>query len=187
MDEPPLNATPNGPERYNDIENVINCEVRALYARIRSIVKNDVDAEVAFEAFRVHALKKCDQFDPEKGELRAWLFRIAHNQAVSYVRKSNRHPHTSLNEDIDFPARFETGLDESAIDALIATENRERLRAAVDALAPQLCEVICLRYFEGRAVADVAALLGVSAKTVYSRLDAARTCLAATLADLQAV
>jgi RNA polymerase sigma-70 factor (ECF subfamily) len=49
------------------------------------------------------------------------------------------------------------------------------LRACVEALEPELRDVLCLVYWDGLSAAEVAEALGIAVGTVYSRLHRARS------------
>ncbi len=74
----------------------------------------------------------------------------------------------------------------------IAPESRVLLRdqhfwlhSALEKLSPVYREVIGLRYFEGRQPAEIAELLGIPPKTVYTRLDRAIKRLRTILRDTE--
>src|SRR5918998_3385359 len=59
---------------------------QALYRYCRSIVRHDHDAQDALQNTMARAFAAL-QDRPRDLELRPWLFRIAHNEAVSIVRR----------------------------------------------------------------------------------------------------
>lgn len=69
----------------------------------------------------------------------------------------------------------------------VASEERGRVRAAVDTLPDRFRQVVERRYFLGRSVAEVAAELAIPDNTVASRTHRALRMLAPRLADLRAV
>ncbi|WP_353648986.1 sigma-70 family RNA polymerase sigma factor [Nakamurella sp. A5-74] len=74
--------------------------------------------------------------------------------------------------------------DVPAADAEVLIRERARtIRACVDALPTRQREVLVLRYFAGRSVAETAELLGVTPGAVTSSASRALTALATTLED----
>jgi RNA polymerase sigma-70 factor (ECF subfamily) len=68
-------------------------------------------------------------------------------------------------------------------DPAVQGSDRERVRAAVDALPAELREVIVLRELNDLSYREIAAVVGVPIGTVMSRLSRARERLAAALGD----
>jgi RNA polymerase sigma-70 factor (ECF subfamily) len=105
-----------------------------------------------------------------------WLYRIAHNRAVSWLR---RH-------------RKETGLDELpdlAAEDDPATYTMEKwravqLRRALDRLSPRHRSVLELTFFLGFSYAEVAEIVGCPVGTVKSRMSHARRYLLEALASM---
>lgn len=94
---------------------------------------------------------------------RTWLLRIvaneAHNRRRSTTRRSVRELRVHEESAVDSP--------ESA--ALVA-DQRRRVAAAVDALPDKLRDVVACRHLLELSEAETAAVLGVPAGTVKSRL-----------------
>lgn len=94
---------------------------------------------------------------PAPGEaeraLAAWLYRIAHNLAVDTMRR--RGSSAPLSDGL---ASREPGPDER----LIAEDERQAVRAAVERLSADQREVVLMRFFEQRSPAEVARLTGRS-------------------------
>ena len=61
--------------------------------------------------------------------------------------------------------------------SLLDDEMRERVRAAVETLSPDMRMVVVLRYTEGLAYEEIAEVMGCSAGTVASRLNRAHKAL----------
>ena len=85
----------------------------------------------------------------------AWLFRIAHNQAVDYFRKMNKRKSIPLDE-----ARTVAEADT----ALIVEQNIkvEQLALACKRLTEAQQEVVSLRFAGGLSIAEVAKVMGKS-------------------------
>jgi RNA polymerase sigma factor (sigma-70 family) len=68
---------------------------QALYRYCRSIVRNDADAQDALQSTFTAAFAALSRGGPE-APIRPWLFRIAHNEAVSTLRR--RRPTVELSD-----------------------------------------------------------------------------------------
>src|SRR6476660_2033816 len=68
---------------------------QALYRYCRSILRHEQDAQDALQSTMTRAFAAL-QDERRDFELRPWLFRIAHNEAISILR---RRPESALPED----------------------------------------------------------------------------------------
>jgi len=96
-----------------------------------------------------------------------WIFAIARNKVLRY----HRDRRVTLDPASAPPRSLEP---EWALDE---REERARVRAAVQALEPELREVILLRYEHGLDYQQTAAKLGVPHSTIQGRLKRARHAL----------
>src|SRR5215213_8129991 len=71
---------------------------QALYRYCRSILRHDEDAQDALQSTMTRAFAAL-QDEQRDFELRPWLFRIAHNEAISILRR--RRDTTELGDVVD--------------------------------------------------------------------------------------
>jgi RNA polymerase sigma-70 factor (ECF subfamily) len=83
---------------------------------LRMLGDRDTAADVTQDTF-IAAFRAIQSFRGGSS-FRAWLFRIASNQACDYWRRANRHPQDSLDTILDKDEPHDTG----SLNALIATE-----------------------------------------------------------------
>lgn len=97
-----------------------------------------------------------------RSQVRTWLFRIAHNRAVSWLR---RHRPQSLQEDLDMA-------DEAPSPEALSLLNwrNEALLAALDALSPNHRAVVELAFAHDLAYSDIAQIMQCPVGTVKSRM-----------------
>jgi RNA polymerase sigma-70 factor (ECF subfamily) len=138
---------------------------------LRKMLRDLQDAEDAlqdvwFAAFR-GLLRLADA-----GALRAWLYRIARDQALRQLRK--RRPPYQLLEEVD-------PIDERTEEAHFTAEDVERIHAALDELADEHREVLVLRYVEAMTYEEIARVIGCQVGTVRSRLHYAKRALRGVL------
>lgn len=99
---------------------------------------------------------------------RTFVFRIAHNRAVSHIEHWRRRRTDPLADDAPVAAG---GLDPEH--ALSQQQRRERLQAAVQELPLGLRQVVVLT-LEGLSNAEVADIVGISENNVAVRMTRAR-------------
>lgn len=81
----------------------------------------------------------------------AFLYRIAHNLIVDYVR---RHPHPEVVAEEDLGTR-----DHDPARAVEIEMERARLRQAIARLTPDQAQVVVLKFVEGLSNAEIAEIL----------------------------
>jgi RNA polymerase sigma-70 factor (ECF subfamily) len=97
-----------------------------------------------------------------QSQVKTWLFRIAHNKAVSWLR---RHRPQSMQEDLEI-------LDETPGPEALSLINwrNEALLSALDDLSPNQRAVIELAFVHELAYADIAQIMDCPLGTVKSRM-----------------
>jgi RNA polymerase sigma-70 factor, ECF subfamily len=124
----------------------------------------DVQAaeEIVQDTF-VHAWRAIDRFDPQRGDMRTWLFAIARNLVVDHYRRGKARPSTPVpNERLDQPDRAVSDIDRAMEVWQVA--------AALHQLSPEHRAAITEIHLRGLSVAEAAEHLGIPAGTVKSRV-----------------
>src|SRR3954471_22921090 len=137
---------------------------QALYRYCRSILHDDEDARDALQSTMAKALAALR--DEERDfELRPWLFRIAHNEAISKLRQRRAT--------VELDAVATLGTDSVAQ----TVEDRERLallRADLRDLPERQRSALVLRELSGLTHAEIAVVLDSSARAVKQTIFEAR-------------
>jgi len=133
----------------------------------RSLLRDEQDAQDAAQGTWASLWTRPDAARRDV-PLRPWLFRVAHNEAITIIRR--RRPHDPLS-DLDLPA-----LDDVARDV----ELRDRLatlRADLVALPERQRVALLSRELGGLGHAEIAAALGISAGAAKQTIYEARRAL----------
>ena len=109
-----------------------------------------------------------------------WLYRLASNTCLDFLRSMKRHPQISLTvEDndgeeatLDIP-----DLSPSPEEALLCAEEKALLAQAMQELEPEQRQILTLRVVNEISYADIADVLRIREGTVKSRLSRARDAL----------
>lgn len=142
----------------------------ALRAMARRVVRHDEDAADVVQSSWVHALTALARPDYEvHGVVRAWLWRIARNEAIDRLRRARVRPTTAMPPGLDVAARIN---DYTAADARIV------LTGLLDELPPHYREAITLVWLRGLSIQEAADVLSVPTGTIKSRCGRARTLMA---------
>ncbi len=144
-------------------------------------VLGDVEAsrEVAQEVYLAAWTGLAKLRDP--ASFLPWIRQLARNRAHHALRTRVRRRRRISEGHADELLAAAADPRPSAVEELVAEEERAALAAAVDALPAGTREVVVLFYREGRSARQVADLLGMSEDAVKQRLSRARSRLRATL------
>jgi RNA polymerase sigma-70 factor (ECF subfamily) len=153
---------------------------RRVFVIVSTILRNEHDAEDATQDAFLKAFKYLGQFRSES-RFSTWLIQVAINEARLRQRKSHLEIMRPIvdqeNEDGTYTPRDFTDWREIPSEALERKEIRERLVAALGALAQKYREVFVLRDVEHMSIEDTAQALGISVGAVKTRLLRARLML----------
>lgn len=113
----------------------------------------------------IKAYVNLNDYDPARA-LGPWLYRIAHNEAVSYLRKRGREP--SLIEGEDAQLILAKLRDESAFGAASLPDSS--VQQALYGLEPRYRDVLLLRYVEDKSYDEISDILQMPPGTVATRI-----------------
>jgi len=151
-----------------------------LYRFLMRMVHDAATAEDLFQQTWLRVAENAQRFD-ESRPLEPWLFSIARNAAIDYLRRA--HPE-SLDEPLPSGAtRAEMipGAQPSAVEVMMGRQRSSRLAEALGELTPIYCEVVTLRFEEEMKLEEIAEVLEIPLSTVKTRLRRALDALRAKL------
>jgi RNA polymerase sigma-70 factor, ECF subfamily len=151
---------------------------RELFHFLIRYVSQRAAAEDVFQDTCLQIHVSIDSFDINR-PFKPWLFTIARNKALDYLRRNKQKPTARLNATVDDDDEGRQFLD--LIDAQLPEpdemaqkrENRELVREVVASLPTSMREILVLAYFHALPYKDVARMLNIPLGTVKSRLHAA--------------
>ena len=150
---------------------------------VRMVGDHGVAEELAQESF-VKAFRNLRSFDVTR-RLSSWLFRIAHNTALDWLRRS-RPEVVSLDDPEEDGSR---GALAAAVTPAADPVEREALGHALEAamrtLRPSHRAAVALRYEQDLSFEEIGQVLGVPEVTARSYVHRARKALAQELTDWQ--
>ena len=150
-------------------EVLYGCHSTPLYNYLLRLTHHTTVAEDLLQEVFVVAWEKAGSFRGD-AQVKTWLFRIAHHQAISWLRRK-REVLTVDDKihDQPVPPQAET--------RLIETWRAEQLGTALDKLSPEHRAVLELAYFYDMPYAEIAKIMDCPVGTVKSRLNYARRSL----------
>ncbi len=116
-----------------------------------------------------------------------WLFRIATNHGIDFMRKRKKNVLDSLkSEQLDESGEKQQFVTElmNPEEAFIRGQKIERVRQVVETLKPRYRRLIALRYFEEQSYEEISSLLELPLGTVKAQLFRAREFLYQALVNM---
>ncbi len=135
----------------------------------RVVGPNDAD-DVVMETY-LKAWQALPRFGG-RASLKTWLYRITHNCAVDFVRKSSRRKERVLTaeEEEGRERQFADEKQPTPDEVLSQRETVQDVQAALKRLPDMHRITLELRYADGMSYSEIAAATGVSIGTVMSRI-----------------
>jgi len=149
----------------------------SIYFMLLKMTNNKDDAEdLTIEAFG-KAFKKLEQYTPNYA-FSTWLFKIASNNCIDFIRKKKHHL-ISLDKEFQDEAGTELAqrIPSEVLDPeeeLIKSQKIKIMREVVDKLKPHYRILIELRYFKEYSYEEIAQELNLPLGTVKAKLFRAR-------------
>ncbi len=162
-----------------------------IYAMICGMVRDREEAHDLTQDAFVKAFKNLDRFRLE-ASFYTWLYRIASNVSIDWLRKQKRRKHDEFDE--SRAVRDSTGMidpiyqKQSPGKELERSQLKDRIFDAMETLSPEHRQIVLLREVEGYSYSEIAEVMGIPEGTVMSRVFYARRKLQGLLrADMEAV
>ena len=141
------------------------------------------DREDILQNAFVKAYKNLNSFDPTL-TFSSWMYRIAHNETMSFFRRKQARPQVILSEEGE---SLLTELRDTNSDTSDLAEHRlssEELAKAFSKIDAKYREALILRFFEDRSYAEMSDILQVPLGTVSTLIHRAKRALLAVLPTL---
>ncbi|WP_433433190.1 RNA polymerase sigma factor [Nonomuraea sp. CA-141351] len=175
-DEALVKLSRRTPERFGEIYDRYVSEIHAyLGRRLDRQAADDLTAEVFLAAF-----KKRETFDPQRGQVRPWLYGFAGN-VIALHRRTEVRRLAALQRSADAHEGSEHGHEERVVTRLDAVSAQGRLAAELRALPDGDRDVLLLSALGELSHEEVAQALDIPYGTVGSRLSRVRRKLRAAL------
>ncbi len=165
---PVRNGPPEDASRLPDRERVAlwhSQQVQWLRVFVFGILRNNGLVDDVLQTVFRKALEQGAGVDPSS--VRAWLTRVAHNEAMLLKRKQGVNSRAMKKIGAGFSESDSVSLP---IDDIIHRETAEQVRAAVQQLPPDQRFVVERRIHGEQTFAEIAAELGIPLGTVLTRM-----------------
>jgi len=144
----------------------------AVFAVVLRTVRNRAAAEDITQDAFISAFRKISSY--RGGIFRAWLFRIAKNSSLDYLRKVARRSEKSINEDIVYFAEIVKDDTQDPVADALNSELARLIEHCMGSLSEDHRFAMVMIDVEGYQYDEAAESARVSIGTVKSRLNRAR-------------
>ena len=160
----------------NAFEKLVIEYEKSVYNIALRMTGNSEDAsDMTQEAF-IKAYNSLQSFRGDS-KFSVWLYRIATNVCLDFLRSRSRKPTVSLSvednegEEVQLDVADESQSPELLLDRQMT---RESVRRGLDTLSPEYRQILLLREIQGLSYDEISQALGLEVGTVKSRIFRAR-------------
>jgi len=126
-------------------------------------------AEDLFQETWIRVLERGHQYDG-KHEFSTWLYTVARNLTIDYLRKKSPVSLDGLMENEEHASLEPADTSPTAWESVHQHEQAERVSGALAGLPAEYRETLVLRFQDGLALGEIATVTGSPVGTVKSRL-----------------
>ncbi len=158
-----------------DFERLVHRYERELYTFLRRFLGDVQQAEDVFQSTFLSVHLRIEQFEPGR-RFRPWLYAIASNKAIDYMRRNRRHQVASLDSKSPYGDSEDSMINHLSGNVVppdekaMFNEMGARVRAAVQELNEPTQQLIQLAFYQGMKYSDIAEVLRIPLGTVKSRV-----------------
>jgi RNA polymerase sigma-70 factor (ECF subfamily) len=169
----------------NAFERLVTEYEKAVYAIAQRMTGNAEDAADMTQETFIKAYNSLQSFRGDS-KFSVWLYRIASNVCLDFLRSRSRKPTVSLSVEDDEGEEGQLDIaDESQSPEILMERGltRDAVRRGLDTLPPDYRQILLLREIQGLSYDEIAAVLEIEVGTVKSRIFRARKRLCAFLLE----
>jgi RNA polymerase sigma-70 factor (ECF subfamily) len=137
-------------------------------------------AEELVQETMVKVWRKAPTFSPKQAAASTWMYTIARNTRIDWLRKHTRYQTVELTAEDAYDEHDE---GETPFSSLVNVRNERNISEHLKTLPPEQLQVLTLMYFHGKSGQEVANELDIPLGTVKSRARLALKKMKLRLAD----
>lgn len=165
-DEELAKKTIENPESFNPLIEKYAKKIRRYVARI---IGNWQDSEDLTQEIFLKAYENIASFN-SKLKFSSWLYRIAHNESVNFIKKNYRHKNIEFSDEI----KNDLFNDKSTLQKIIEKEESKAVREGLLKLSSRDRELLELYYFEKKSYLEISDILKLSVNSIGPTIKRAR-------------
>jgi RNA polymerase sigma factor (sigma-70 family) len=145
----------------------VNNNQQFVFVLCIRILNNKEVAEELTQDVLIKCIEKVNSFEG-KSKLKTWVYKIAHNEVLNYLRK-NKISTTELNEET-----LDYNQDNSLIDGLNQKDLKDTIQLVFNKLPVDQKELLTLFYLEDLSLKEIEEVTGASPSNIRVKLYRAR-------------
>ena len=169
----------------NAFEDLVTEHEKGVYAIAQRMTGNAEDAADMTQETFIKAYNSLSSFRGDS-KFSVWLYRIATNVCLDFLRSRSRKPTMSLSVEDDDGEETQMDIaDESQSPEQLLERGltRDAVRRGLKSLSPEYRQILLLREIQGLSYEEIAEALALEVGTVKSRIFRARKRLCAFLTE----
>jgi RNA polymerase sigma-70 factor (ECF subfamily) len=147
---------------------------KRLVLYVHHLIGMTEEAEDIVQNVFVKAYQNLDSFDTSR-KFSSWIYRIAHNEAVNYLKKRSRRRLVSWEDITTSKDKLETADTEKSPEELwISQELEVEMKQAIEKLPLKYQKVLTLRYYMDKSYKEISVIIDKPQNTVGTLLNRAK-------------
>lgn len=156
-------------EDKNNFDPLVDRYANKIQKYIARLTGNWPESEDITQEVFIKAYENIASFNP-KMKFSSWLYRIAHNESVNFIKKHYRVRHVEFNDEI----KNNLSLENDALKKILDEENTRLIRESLFKLNAKDQEILELYYFENQSYLEIADILEMSVNSVGPTINRAK-------------
>ncbi len=147
---------------------------KKLFVYIYHLVRDRDEAEDILQNVFTKTYKNIQNFDLER-KFSSWIYRIAHNESINYLKRKNKRYMLSWEDISTSRDKLETASNEESMeDRFFHQEVTKEIGAALKKLPKQYQLILEMRYFKEYSYEQISKILGKPVNTVGTIINRAK-------------
>jgi len=139
---------------------------RELYIYIYRLTGSRETSEDLLHDVFINLINYSSKKEVEDSSARAFLYKIAHNLCINYIKKNSRIKTVNIDNSVELAS------DGSIEDKIFRDEINSEINSLLEEVDPETKSIFIMRKELGLTAAEIAANTGVSERTVRRKLEA---------------
>lgn len=142
-----------------------------IFAYIMRLINHRDEAHDITQTVFLKAYKNLHSFDTER-KFSSWVYRIAHNESVNWLKKKTRIKMESLENKVEQGLQFSESTD--IHESVMKKEEAKKVRNAIDSLPEKYKEVMEMRYLQQKSYQEISDILQKPVNTIGTLINRAK-------------
>lgn len=141
---------------------------KEMFKLIYNLTNHYEDSEDLIQDIFLKVYHLLDRYRSDKASFRTWLYRIATNETLNYVRKKSYQTNR-------YTAVYDDDINASSTDVYEETIKDQQINQITTAmekvLKPKHYQIMMLHYFSNLSVKEISEVLKIPIKTIYKAIE----------------